>query len=293
MDRDILLFEKMNEINDNKISFMIESLDNQLKISMLEAQYKVITENGTKEDFKYLYMEAQEETKEKKKNIFSAIKKLLADNINKLMEFLQKKKLKMEIKALPENCLAAKVIIKAKEGFKKFHQWLIKPIKLIKEKKYKELTMDLVSKGSIILSAILTFKAIKDVRDARVECAKMRQTDVVDAYDWIYKDFVKDGKDAVTALSVYDDISISDAPDSGIIKIIKEIISHINKAITAAMDWISTLISNIKKMTKNENNTNTTPTLGSNSIKELPSGSTSYKPLPSGSGSFKGLPSGY
>ena len=44
MDRDILLFEKMNEIYDNKISFMIESLDTQMKINMLEAQYKVITE---------------------------------------------------------------------------------------------------------------------------------------------------------------------------------------------------------------------------------------------------------
>ena len=54
MDRDIFLFEKMGEIYDNKISFMIESLDNQLKINMLEAQYKVITESGTKEDFEYL-----------------------------------------------------------------------------------------------------------------------------------------------------------------------------------------------------------------------------------------------
>ena len=58
---DIFLFEKMNEIYDNKISFMIESLDNQLRINMLEAQYKVVTENGTREDFEYLYMEAKKE----------------------------------------------------------------------------------------------------------------------------------------------------------------------------------------------------------------------------------------
>ena len=73
MDRDIFLFEKMNEIYDKKISFMIESLDNQLKINMLEAQYKVVTESGTKEDFEYLYMEAKEEKKEKKKSIFDGI----------------------------------------------------------------------------------------------------------------------------------------------------------------------------------------------------------------------------
>ena len=29
-EKDILLFEKMNEIYDNKINFMIESLDTQL-----------------------------------------------------------------------------------------------------------------------------------------------------------------------------------------------------------------------------------------------------------------------
>ena len=124
MDRDIFLFEKMNEIYDNKLSFMIESLDTQMKINMLEAQYKVITESGTKEDFKYLYMEAQEETKEKKKGIFDGIIEWVKKIKDKIVDFFTKKKIKKQINALPDTVGIDKAHDEHFSKFKKFHSWV-------------------------------------------------------------------------------------------------------------------------------------------------------------------------
>ena len=146
MDRDIFLFEKMNEIYGNKISFMIESLDSQLKINMLEAQYKVVTESGTKEDFEYLYMEAQEEVKQKKKCIFNGIIEWVIKIKDKLVDFFKEKKIEKEIDKLPDKFEIDEGYDKQFKGFKKFHEWLIKPINLFKQKKYKDLTVDLLKK---------------------------------------------------------------------------------------------------------------------------------------------------
>ena len=223
MDRDILLFEKMNEIYDKKISFMIESLDNQLKINMLESQYKVVTENGTKEDFEYLYMEAKEETKEKKKSIFNGIIEWVDKIKNKLVDFFKSKKIEKEINKLPDKFEIDEGYDKQFKGFKKFHEWLIKPINLFKQKKYKELTADLIKKGMIInkiaATVVVCDNTIKMTKPMLKQCA-----------DWILKVFKTDCDEIIKMIKINED-------DSFPIKTLKEIICIINKVVKSALNW--------------------------------------------------------
>ena len=223
MDRDIFLFEKMNEIYDNKISFMIESLDNQLRINMLEAQYKVITESGTKEDFEYLYMEAQEEVKQKKKCIFNGIIEWVIKIKDKLVDFFKEKKIEKEIDKLPDKFEIDEGYDKQFKGFKKFHEWLIKPINLFKQKKYKDLTVDLLKKGGQIVKMTVTVVLVGNIIYIGKSIVKKN-------IDWILKIFKTDCDSIVKMLKVNDD-------DSAPIKILKEIVGFINKHVGAAMNW--------------------------------------------------------
>ena len=223
MDRDILLFEKMNEIYDKKISFMIESLDNQLKINMLESQYKVVTENGTKEDFEYLYMEAKEETKEKKKGIFNSIVEWVIKIKNRLVDFFREKKIEKQIDKLPDKFEIDEGYDKQFKGFKKFHEWLVKPINLIKQKKYKELTADLIKKGmqinSMVGVVIMCDNTIQMTKPGLKQCA-----------NWILKIFKTDCDEIIKMSKINED-------DSFPIKTLKEIISMINKVVKSALNW--------------------------------------------------------
>ena len=223
MDRDIFLFEKMNEIYGNKISFMIESLDSQLKINMLEAQYKVVTESGTKEDFEYLYMEAQEETKQKKKGIFNGIIEWVMKIKDKLVDFFKEKKIEKEIDKLPDKFEIDEGYDKQFKGFKKFHEWLIKPINLFKQKKYKDLTVDLLKKGGQIVKMTVTVVLVGNIIYIGKSIVKKN-------IDWILKIFKTDCDSIVKMLKVNDD-------DSAPIKILKEIVGFINKHVGAAMNW--------------------------------------------------------
>ena len=223
MDRDIFLFEKMNEIYGNKISFMIESLDSQLKINMLEAQYKVVTESGTKEDFEYLYMEAQEEVKQKKKCIFNGIIEWVIKIKDKLVDFFKEKKIEKEIDKLPDKFEIDEGYDKQFKGFKKFHEWLIKPINLFKQKKYKDLTVDLLKKGGQIVKMTVTVVLVGNIIYIGKSIVKKN-------IDWILKIFKTDCDSIVKMLKVNDD-------DSAPIKILKEIVGFINKHVGAAMNW--------------------------------------------------------
>ena len=225
MDRDILLFEKMNEIYDKKISFMIESLDTQLKINMLEAQYKVVTENGTKEDFEYLYMEAKEETKEKKKGIFNGIIEWVTKIKNRLVDFFKEKKIEKQIDKLPDKVEVDKSQDEQFKGFKRFHEWLVKPINLFKQKKYKDLTVDLLKKGAEIV-AVCTGVAALNIH------VQFNKSEIKDRINWILKNFKTDCDSVIKMLKSNDD-------DSAPIKILKKVVSWISNSISAAVRWCS------------------------------------------------------
>ena len=237
MDRDILLFEKMNEIYDKKISFMIESLDNQLKINMLEAQYIVVAESGTKEDFEYLYMEAKEETKEKKKNIFSQLIKQLENIVNSINKFFKNKKIDNEIKKLPENFEVDERYQKKISGFKKFHNWLVKPINLIKSKNFKDITKTLLDAGVTIVCTIMAVKTAEKAYNFVKTNKNKIKTDI----NWIRDVFIKDSENAKSGLVLYEDTV--EMPETGVMALIKKLIECISKVISEAMKLISSLMS--------------------------------------------------
>jgi hypothetical protein len=235
MDRDIFLFEKMNEIYDNKISFMIDSLNNQLKINMLEAQYKVITESGTKEDFEYLYMEAQEQMKEKKKSIFNSIIEWVKKIKDKIVDFFTKKKIEKKINDLPDKFQIDEGYEKQFKGFKKFHEWLIRPINLFKQKNYKALTFDLIKKGAEITSTAIVINQCNNI-------ISMNKPFLKECANWILKVFKTDCDEILKVFKINDDDSLP-------IKNLKVIISMINKLVSSALNWCiivpSKAISNI------------------------------------------------
>ena len=233
MDRDIFLFEKMGEIYDNKISFMIESLDNQLKINMLEAQYKVVTESGTKEDFEYLYMEAQEETKEKKKGIFNGIIEWVKKIKDKIVDFFTKKKIEKRIKEMPDKFEVDESYNKKFSFFKKFHEWLVRPINLIKAKNYKGLVNDLISKGSGIVAACCGIVLVG-------QHVSMNKDKFKESADWILKYFKTDCDTLIKLLKI-------DDSDSGIMKFLKQMVGFINKMVTQSLDWIMNIAFHVVK----------------------------------------------
>ena len=225
MDRDILLFEKMNEIYDKKISFMIESLDTQMKINMLEAQYKVITESGTKEDFEYLYMEAKEETKEKKKGIFDGIIEWVKKIKDKIVDFFTKKKIKKQINALPDTVGIDKAHDEHFSKFKKFHSWVVRPINLFKQKKYGEMKTEIVNnfKNIALITGGITFSHVY---------IKIRKGVLIDRADWVCDTFKVDCDDILKLCKVNDG-------DSSGIKILKELVSSISQVVSKALQYIA------------------------------------------------------
>lgn len=220
---DIFLFEKMNEIYDNKISFMIESLDNQLRINMLEAQYKVVTENGTREDFEYLYMEAKKEVKEKKKGIFQSIIDWLKRIKEKISDFFTKKKIDSNIKKLPNSFKVDKSYEKKFNLFKKFFDWLKRPIEYFKKREYDKMAGDLMIKGVeivaaadavVLLNTIVTFSKSKFKTQS----------------DWIMNTF-KTNCDFLIKIANSDDASLP-------VKLLRKLISIINSMVSQAMKWV-------------------------------------------------------
>ena len=74
IERENDMFNRSIEIESNKISLMVEAYYNKLENDYLLAEQKVMMENGTYDDLTYLYMEANEESKQNKETIFQKIK---------------------------------------------------------------------------------------------------------------------------------------------------------------------------------------------------------------------------
>ena len=74
IERESDMFDRSVEIESNKISLMVEAYYNKLENDYLLAEQKVMMENGTYDDLTYLYMEANEESKQNKETIFQKIK---------------------------------------------------------------------------------------------------------------------------------------------------------------------------------------------------------------------------
>ena len=74
IERESDMFDRSMKIESNKISLMVEAYYNKLENDYLLAEQKVMMENGTYDDLTYLYMEANEESKQNKETIFQKIK---------------------------------------------------------------------------------------------------------------------------------------------------------------------------------------------------------------------------
>ena len=98
MDKDIFLFEKMNEIHDNRISLVIKASINQFENNLLESQYKIIEENRTKDDLFYLYTEAKEDFKQKMLSIIKRIRDEMVKFINQISYSIGKFMTSLQIK---------------------------------------------------------------------------------------------------------------------------------------------------------------------------------------------------
>ena len=90
-DRDFMVLEREQELFNEKIDFMLESIERERELNKREAEYIVLKENGTYDDLMYLYQEADAEAEGKKKGvfatIFAAIQKLINSIGNALANF--------------------------------------------------------------------------------------------------------------------------------------------------------------------------------------------------------------
>ena len=140
-----------------------------------------------------------------------------------MVDFFKSKKIEKEIDKLPDKFEIDEGYDKQFKGFKKFHEWLIKPINLFKQKKYKELTADLIKKGmtinSIVATVVVCDNTIKMTKPVLKQCA-----------DWILKIFKTDCDEIIKMIKINED-------DSFPIKTLKEIICIINKVVKSALNW--------------------------------------------------------
>lgn len=117
-----VLFEKLIDIDNYKISFIMEATQNQFRNNLLESQYKIIKDNGNKEDFLYLYTEAKEDFKQRMQSIIKKIRdeavKLINQisyNVSKFMTQFQLKVYSKNVEAV-ENFLINKIGLSTEEA---------------------------------------------------------------------------------------------------------------------------------------------------------------------------------
>ena len=84
-----------------ELDIMMEMVDYKYRMNKLNAEIKVLTENGTYDDLMYLYEEAENEQKEEKKGVIStvidAIKTVINTIIETSLDFSIKKKKRIKI----------------------------------------------------------------------------------------------------------------------------------------------------------------------------------------------------
>ena len=81
-----LIRDKEMDIKFMELDIMMEMVDYKYRMNKLNAEIKVLTENGTYNDLKYLYEEAENEQKEEKKGVISTVIDAIKTVINTIIE---------------------------------------------------------------------------------------------------------------------------------------------------------------------------------------------------------------
>ena len=89
IEKELYLFDTDCKIESNKISLMIEAVDNKLETNYLLAEKKVMLENGSYEDLTYYYTEANEEAKGDREGVFTRIKNFFIKIKNGIVNFFK------------------------------------------------------------------------------------------------------------------------------------------------------------------------------------------------------------
>ena len=87
-DRELMILEREHELTQEKINFMLETVERQRDLNKREAEFVVLKENGTYDDLMYLYQEADEEAKKNKRGILETILAGIQSIINTIGEAL-------------------------------------------------------------------------------------------------------------------------------------------------------------------------------------------------------------
>lgn len=78
--------DKVMDIKFMELDIMMEMVDYKYRMNKLNAEIKVLTENGTYDDLMYLYEEAENEQKEEKKGVISTVIDAIKTVINTIIE---------------------------------------------------------------------------------------------------------------------------------------------------------------------------------------------------------------
>ena len=73
VDRDIAIMEAENNLFEEKVAFMLETIERERELNKKMAEYMVLKESGTYDDLMYLYEEADKEADTKKAGVFETI----------------------------------------------------------------------------------------------------------------------------------------------------------------------------------------------------------------------------
>lgn len=194
-EREIEIFENMNEIYNKKVGLMIEAVETQLETNFLEAECKVMIEGGSYDDLSYLYMEASKDAEEKKKGVFASIKSWITSILNKIRDFFSEKFGKTALDKLPQQTEADGRFAKQYEIFKKIFDILTAPFKKIKEGKLDELTTTDKVVGSV--ETLLGGLGLGVAINKTVKYAKPK---VIEMHDFVMNKLKKTCDDVIEGL---------------------------------------------------------------------------------------------
>lgn len=293
-EREIEIFENMNEIYNKKIGLMIEAVETQLETNFLEAECKVMTEGGSYDDLSYLYMEASNDAEGKKKGIIATIKAWVGRIWESIQNFFSKKFGKTDIDKLPKNSEADACYIKQYDTFKKIFDSLTAPFNKIKAGKVDEFT----TADKVIGSAetLLGGLGLGVLLNKTINYAKPK---VIEIYNFIMNKLKKSCDDATEGLKKIEtavnsiDAGVkllgagdtNDANDnakknkesigSKIMSVINKVISFLSKLSKTLMNWWTKFINALKGNNNESSDDDTTPALpAGNENKGLPAGNT-------------------
>lgn len=164
IEKELYLFDTDCKIESNKISLMIEAVDNKLETNYLLAEKKVMLENGSYEDLTYYYTEANEEAKGDREGVFTRIKNFFIKIKNGIVNFFKKIFGKEDMEGdAPQEFEKAFSILDSVKGF--FNQ----QVSLFKSGQYGALVVTSVAAGFSILGEI---KSIESTLEWTAKSAK-------------------------------------------------------------------------------------------------------------------------